>query len=334
MSGHRVFLSAPCYVLGETEVAYGDIEGMWERAEEFDMVLKPELWGWGSVRRTEKSLQQLAIETGRSTIEAADVDPSSVDMLLLCSTQFPGSAETHGQFVQTVMAGLGLESADFAGVTLNRCTNLLATLRVAQAFVSSGLARRILVITTDRITDEALRVKNFALFSDGSASCLVGAEPTGPHRYELVASASATDASSLDWSNEISSDLAKQVNEQLLGPRGLRTQDLAGLSQANLYRPVVVMKELQAGFSPGQIHTANIARVGHCFAADPLINLVDRQSSGQVCDGGLHLLAASVPGARLAVLLRRVAVPAPDQTRPPTPHPGAAATTSTTASAG
>jgi 3-oxoacyl-[acyl-carrier-protein] synthase-3 len=322
VTGRTVFLSSPCYVLGETEVPYDGIGDLWERAEEFKMVPKPELWGWGSVRRTEKSLEQLAIETGRATLDAAAVDPSSVDMLLLCCTQFPGSAESHGNFVADIMAGIGLSSAEFAGVTLNRCTNLLSTLRVAQALVSSGLSRRILVITTDRITDEALRVKNFALFSDGSASCLVSVEPAGPHRYELVASASATDASSLDWSHEISSDLAKQVNEQVLQPLGLRTRDLAALSQANLYRPLVVMKELQAGFAQDQIYTDNIARVGHCFAADPLINLVDRQSSGQVADDTLHLLAASVPGARFAVLLRRIAPDTTDHTRPPTSRQG------------
>lgn len=322
MSARGVFLSAPCYVLGETEVPYDGIDDLWERAEEFKMVPKPELWGWGSVRRTEKSLEQLAIETGRSTLDAAEIDPSSVDMLLLCCTQFPGSAESHGNFVADIMAGLGLSNAEFAGITLNRCTNLLSTLRVAQALVSSGLSQRILVITTDRITDETLRVKNFALFSDGAASCLVSAEPAGPQRYELVASASATDAKSLDWSHEISSDLAKQVNEQVLHPLGLRVRDLAGLSQANLYRPLVVMKELQAGFARDHIYTDNIARVGHCFAADPLINLVDRQSSGQVADGTLHLLAASVPGARFAVLLRRLAPETIDHTRPPTPHQG------------
>nr|WP_240956521.1 hypothetical protein [Micromonospora sp. HNM0581] len=223
------------------------------------------------------------------------------------------------------MTGIGLTRADFVGVTLNRCTNLLSAVRVAQAHVSAGLARRTLVITTDRVADESTRMESFALFSDGAASCLVDREPLGSDRYELVGSASATEAGALEWSNEISSDLSRQVNEELLSSRGLTTRDLAGLSQANIFLPLVIMKELQAGFAKEQIYTTNIARFGHCFAADPLINLVDRQEAG-IDVGSLHLLAASVPGSRFAVLLRRCAAPAPgdEETGAPSPQPSAA----------
>lgn len=307
MSRPEVFLTGASYVLGEVEVDHDAVPGLWDRARELKMAPSPKLWGWGSIRRTGKSLEKLAIETGVATLAAAGVEPSSVDMLVLCSTRFPGGAETHGRFVETIMTGIGLDRADFVGVTLNRCTNLLSALRVAEALVASGIRRRVLVVTTDRVTDEATRMETFALFSDGAASCLVGAEGTGPDRYELVASAAATDVPALDWSHEISSDLARDVNEQLLAPRQLTVRDVAGLSQANLFRPLVVMKELQAGFTPRQIYTDNIPRVGHCFAADPLINLVDRAAMGDVSDGELHLLAASVPGARIGVLLRRLA---------------------------
>jgi 3-oxoacyl-[acyl-carrier-protein] synthase-3 len=48
--------------------------------------------------------------------------------------------------------------------------------------------------------------------------------------------------------------------------------------------------------------------VGHCFAADPLINLVDRDAQGELRDGAHYLLAASVPGSRIGVLLRKHAL--------------------------
>ena len=48
----------------------------------------------------------------------------------------------------------------------------------------------------------------------------------------------------------------------------------------------------------------NTPRFGHCFAADPLINLVDRAARGAVEEGSAYLLAVSVPGARQGVLLR------------------------------
>jgi len=205
------------------------------------------------------------------------------------------------------MAGIGLASADFIGLTLNRCANLLAGIRTADAMVASGRHRRVLVITTDRIGDEAARMEKFALFSDGAASCAVTDEHGGPPGFELVSSATAHNIAELDWSNEINSDLSRQVNESLLTPLGMKAGDVSGLMHANIFRPIVVLKEMQAGFTPAQLYTGNITRVGHCFAADPLINLVDRAAAGQVQDDRYYMLASSVPGSRIGVLLRKVA---------------------------
>ncbi|MGI5471283.1 3-oxoacyl-ACP synthase [Streptomyces sp. CA-132043] len=315
MNTAPAYLSAPSYVLGETEADHTTIANLHARAREFGMPPKAELWGWGTVRRTAKSLETLAVESGRAALRAAAVEPGSVDGLIVCSTKFPGGPRTHGRFVETVMTGIGLGDAAFTGITLNRCTNLLVGLRTAHALVAAGQHRRMLVLSIDRITDESVRMENFALFSDGAAACVVGAEPHGADSYELVAGASAQDPASLDWSNEISSDLARVVNERVLTAAGMKPGDIDGVLHLNLFKPLVVMKERQAGFSAEQLFLDNISRVGHCFAADPLINLVDRGAAGQLRDDGHYLLAASVPGVRVSVMLRKLpATPAPAAT--------------------
>lgn len=172
-------LHAPHYVLGERELDHRKIEGLDARAAELSMVPNARLWGWGSVWRTERDLAELAIESGAGTLRAAGAEASSVDALVLCSTRFPGGPRTHGEFVERILTGLGLDRAAFLGVTLNRCTNLLVAIDVARALVLAGRHRRVLVITTDRIEDEADRMESFALFSDGAASCLVTAAAEG-----------------------------------------------------------------------------------------------------------------------------------------------------------
>ncbi|MDX2934492.1 3-oxoacyl-ACP synthase [Streptomyces ipomoeae] len=287
-----VHLTSPHYLLGEIEQEHHEIPGFAARAREHGMQPDARLWGWGKVHRTERPLEELVVETGKTIIDSTDVD-----LLVLCSTRFPGDAYSHGRFMETVMNGLGLNCA-FLGLTLNRCTNLVSGLGVAEAFVRSGAYRDVLVITADRSATESSRVENFALFSDGAAGCLVTARPGD---YEILGSASAQDARALDWGNEISADLSRQVNDILLTPHGLTPGDLAGVLHTNLYIPIVAMKERLAGFTPAQLDTANTARTGHCFAADPLINLADRRTE----PGGYYLLAASVPGSRAAMLLRR-----------------------------
>jgi len=297
-------MKAPRYVLGEIEVDHAEIVDLRARAREFGMQPEPELWGWGTIRRTERTLEELAIESGSATLRDAGVDRSSIDALVLCSTRFPGGAENHGGFVETIATGLGLDDVAFTGITLNRCTNLLAALQMTEALVASGRRRGVLVVTTDRIVDERTRMEPFALFSDGAASCVVTAERGAGDGYELVSCADAQDTSALDWSHEISPALSRRVNDALLGSLAMTAQDVCGLMHPNLFKPLIVMKERQAGFAAAQMYTANIARFGHCFAADPLINLIDRRAAGEFPDGGYHMLAASVPGSRMAVLLR------------------------------
>ncbi len=299
-----VFLSAPRYVLGETEVEHSAIPNLVQRAQAYRMPVAPGLWGWGTVRRTDRTLAELAVGTGQATLAEAGIDPAAVSALVLCSTRFPGGPDTHGQFVSSITGGLGLGEAAFTGLTLNRCTNLLAGIDLATALVASGRQRTVLVITTDRVDDESARMEQFALFSDGAASCLVSADPYGSPVYEVLSCASAHANQDLDWSREISSDLSRSVNEALLKSGGLTLGDIDGLLHANLFLPIVTMKERQAGFSAEQLDTRNVTRVGHCFAADPLINLVDRAAAGRVASGAAFILAVSVPGVRHGILLR------------------------------
>jgi 3-oxoacyl-[acyl-carrier-protein] synthase III len=307
MNGMPVFLHGPRYVLGEIAADFTTIDGLHARAEEFRMAPDARLWGWGSIHRTERGLAAMAVDSGLATLRSAGVDPLSVDALVLCCTSVPGPAREHGRFVETVLTGIGLGDIAFYGMNFNRCVNLLAALDLANAFVAGGRYRRVLVVTTDRVVDEADRMASYALFSDGAASCVVTADQEGRDGYQLVSCANAQDTRSLDWSNEISADLGRQVNDSLLAPLDMKLGDVSGLMHANIFKPLVVMKERQAGFSPEQLWTDNIPRVGHCFAADPLINLVDRAAAGHVRPDRHYLLAASVPGSRIGVLLRKLA---------------------------
>jgi len=306
MSGGTAFIRGASYVLGEREADYTAIDNLTELTDRFRMARSSGLWGWGSIRTTGRDLEELAIATGLGTLAAAGLGASSIDALLLCSNRIPGPAEGHGRFVANVLTGIGLGDIPFYGQNLNRCVNLLAGLDVARAFVASGRYRRVLLITTDKVADGADRMSQFALFSDGAASCVVTTDASDHDSYELLGCAAAQDAATLAWTNQISSDLAREVNDRLLTPHGLKVGDIAGLMHANLFKPLVVMKELQAGFGAEQLYLDNIPRIGHCFAADPLINLVDRAALGHIGEGHYCLLASSVPGSRIGALLKRV----------------------------
>jgi 3-oxoacyl-[acyl-carrier-protein] synthase-3 len=299
------YLRGASYVLGEKEVGYADIPDLPRLAASFRLVPDPQLWGWGTVRATDRDLAELAADTGRRTLLAARVEPTEVDALVLCSTRVPGPAEGHGGVLARVLAGIGLGDIPCYGQNLNRCVNLLAGLDVARAFVLAGRYRRVLVITVDTVDEGAPSMSQFALFSDGAASCLVSEDPGSAASYAMLGCAVAQETATLEWTCQISSDLARQVNERLLAPADLKLGDVTALLHMNLFKPLLVMKELQAGFRGDQLYLDNITRTGHCFAADPLINLVDREALGHLDDGDFCMLAGSVPGSRFGVLLQK-----------------------------
>lgn len=299
-----VVLRAPRYVLGETSMDHTEIKGFAEFVDRQRMVPDAQLWGWGAVHCTVLDTAALAVRTGRETLRAAAVEPSEVDALVLCSTTFPAEVAAHGELVGSVLRGLELD-VPVTGITLNRCANMLAGLRAAAAMVAGGRLRTVLVITADRVAAESDRLTDFALFSDGAASCLVTRRSDGASEsYQWVADAYAQDPAALGRGNEISADLTKTANRRLFTEAGIGIGEIDGLLHNNIFLPVVTMKEVQAGFAQSQLDTSNIARVGHCFAADPLINLADRRSAGTIRAGGLYLLASSISGLRVCVLLR------------------------------
>nr|BAW27711.1 acyltransferase [Streptomyces sp. SoC090715LN-17] len=303
----RVVLRSPRYVLGEIETDHCEIKGFAAFVDDRRMVPDAGMWGWGTVRRTELDTAALAVRAGRQTLDAAGVAPDEVDALVLCSNTFPSEVGEHGDLIATVLRGLDLGDVPVTGITLNRCASLLTGLQTAATMVAAGRHRTVLVITTDAVPDESARLADFALFSDGAAACLISQRVDGaPESYEWVADAHAQDPASMLRGTEISADLAKAANQRLFAEAGIRVEQIDGLLHNNIFLPIVMMKEVQAGFRPSQLDTSNITRVGHCFAADPLINLVDRQSAGGVRPDGLYLLASSVSGLRMCVLLRAV----------------------------
>jgi 3-oxoacyl-[acyl-carrier-protein] synthase-3 len=291
------YLRGVSYVLGEEEVGYAGIARLPELAAAFRLVPNPGLWGWGTVRVTRREVADLAADAARATLAAAGVDRA--DALVLCSTRFPAE---HGAFVAAVLTRAGLGDIPFYGQGLNQCVNLLAGLDIARSFVLGGRYRTVLVVTADAVAGGD-PMSQFALFSDGAAGCLVTAEPgrEPTASYRILGCAAAQDAAELDGSGQISSDLAREVNDRLLSPLGLKLGHVTALAHLNLFKPLLVMKERQAGFREDQLYLGNIGRIGHCFSADPLINLADRDLvEGQYC-----LLAASVPGSRIGVLVQK-----------------------------
>jgi len=303
MENPKLHLHGCHYLLGEDERRVTEIPGLAKWLARNQMIDDAGLWGWDRFRVTVRPTVELLAETARRSL--ADFGPGqpAVDAVILCATHFPSDVEGHADVVGRLLETLGLHQAIPYGLTLNRCATLTSALGLAEALVRSGRHQAILVAAGDAIGEHDERLRPFAVFSDGAASCIVSARQGG--QFQLLGTAAAVDARMMKPNGEISADLARRANADLFARAEVDLRDIKCLAHNNLWKPIVVMKEQQAGFRRDQLNLDNIARIGHVFSCDPLINMIDLAASGSVASGELLALGSSVSGARFAALLRK-----------------------------
>jgi 3-oxoacyl-[acyl-carrier-protein] synthase III len=124
-----------------------------------------------------ETLAEYATIAGRRALQDAGVDPRDVDLVLV-ATMTPDDLTPNAAPV--VANALGAENAGAIDIGA-ACSGWLAALRLAAGQVETGRADRVLVIGAELLT----RITNFddpktaALFGDGAAAVLVGAEGEG-----------------------------------------------------------------------------------------------------------------------------------------------------------
>ena len=124
-----------------------------------------------------ETLSEYATFAGRKAIQDAGVDPRDIDLVLV-ATMTPDDITPNAAPV--VANALGAENAGAIDIGA-ACSGWLAAVRLAAGQVETGRADRVLVIGAELLT----RITNFddpktaALFGDGAAAVLVGAEGDG-----------------------------------------------------------------------------------------------------------------------------------------------------------
>lgn len=302
---HAASVRAFDYVLGERELRYRDARNFERVLSENNYPDQPEMFGWGSFRQSDHDVFDLGIAAARRTLDKGGVPAREIDALFFCTTQFPGDAIAHIGFNVRLLGGLGLTNAFPAGITLNNCTSFLSAISMAVAMVRAGRCRHALLITADKVPDESLRMTNFALLSDGAASCLVSREPG--LGYELVAEAFLPSVAPIDsYRGKDEPELYQRVARAVTDESGIEPAAVKKVLCSNIFKPITQLKESKLGFQRRQLHLDNVPRYGHCFSADTAINLVDCETQGAIAHGDHVLLAADAPNLRASLLLRKI----------------------------
>jgi 3-oxoacyl-[acyl-carrier-protein] synthase-3 len=253
-------------------------------------------------------LNDLAAGAARSALAGADVDPASVDLLVM-ATMTPDALTPHSAAVVASLIG-----ATRAGtMDLNAaCTGFLAALSLAVGQVECGRAQTVVVVGADamsRVLDYEDRV-TAGIFGDGAGAVVVraveGDSRVGP--FILEADGSAGDAIVTAWpagpvrmegqrTFRRAVDSLVDVAQRATALVGTSVQqlDLAVLHQANARITAAVGERLSL---PAERVVDCIAQIGNTTSASLPTALAVAEADGRLQPGSLVLLGAF--GAGLA----------------------------------
>ena len=133
---------------------------------------------------SDDTLQSLAERAGKAAMENAGVSPEDIDCVLVSTVQ----AETMSPALACdIQPALGLKCM---GMDINGgCTGFIAALAVAEGLITSGRARKLLVLSAEALsrfadwTDRSTCV----LFGDGAGAVVIGETPdSGPDAHTVL----------------------------------------------------------------------------------------------------------------------------------------------------
>lgn len=298
-------ISAPSYVVGEIPLPVDDLPGKQERLAEYGMPDLRELWGWDKCRKTDRSAADLACDAVAGVFVGSGVAPSQVDAIVLCCSD-AGNYYDQNRFLGELAGRLGVGRVFMTWVSGAGCASLFSAVKIATAFVSAGTFTNVLVLTVDRIADDATRLQRFGVLSDGACALLVRPVADADFAIHGIAVRSCP-ASLVHGGQDFQSKCAliQSVFDQLQGKVAFDFDAAPRLFGSNLFLPVQELETSALPLDGLMAHQSNIARYGHCYAADPVINLVDFYADPDHVGLSHSIMASSAHGHFGMILLER-----------------------------
>ncbi|MEU9336638.1 hypothetical protein AB0D49_26305 [Streptomyces sp. NPDC048290] len=283
MSEPSLYLRGLAYTVGDA-VPLTDIEeGDPEQVQVFTRL------GLRDFRKSPLSLPELCRRSVGETMRTSGADPSGIGAVLLAPTV--NSIHAVGLDYPEVARILGdhnLVDAKLYGVTLNKCSNLSAALELGSSLLRANDYPEVLIVVGDKCARDRDRFMDSAesILSDGALSFVLS--KTGGD-YALRHLATSGDLSHLTRTYGVLAFVDNSVKH--LGrlwraiPPEFPPEKMEKVFSGN-YNMLIqrgLMRELGTGRD--RFYLDNLARLGHVFSCDVLINLMDYAASAPVPSG-------------------------------------------------
>jgi 3-oxoacyl-[acyl-carrier-protein] synthase-3 len=215
--------------------------------------------------------------------------------------------------LQEVCAKLGLTGATAFALTHHACASTLLSIDMAGRLLTvdgDPDALALVLAGVKTFTRDTQVVPETTLFSEGSAACLVSATGSSDRVVSYAASMRGDFDGWITNEEEAAAryghaypDCLADVLEQAVAEAGLSLADLTLILPHNVN--VVSWRRLckRMGFPRERVLLENVPLLGHCFAADGLINFRTAMDQGRLQPGDYYLMAAAGLGAVFSAMV-------------------------------
>jgi 3-oxoacyl-[acyl-carrier-protein] synthase III len=257
------------------------------------------------------SLFELVTTPARTLVESM---PDRSDIRYLIYAHTIQQVTPAGQDAAARIADLlGLPGAEAFALTQQNCAGGLAAVDAAGELLrADGDSRaRALVVTGEKPFSKLARlIDNTSIMGEASAACLVGLDGPGSvvRGYAVrtdgrfCAGIRMTPQAVRDFGESYPADLAAVIHEAL-AQAGLGLSEVAAVVPHNVNRSSWLRVIRELGLDRELVYLDNIPRYGHCYCADPFLNLVTLRDQGRLVAGGHYLLTAVGLGATYAAMV-------------------------------
>jgi 3-oxoacyl-[acyl-carrier-protein] synthase III len=251
-----------------------------------------ELWGWGTFRKFALNPVDQCRNDFSRLLDELEATNTPIDSVIICGACKWDDDQLFGLVEELIQGRRCLLNSALEAIQGYDCVNVLKAIDLARTKIDQG-DENILILAADCVENDQYRFRRFCLFSDFTLG-LVISNDIEACAYQLINTHTEADPNPITGTNEITSrNLDAEVINALLLDSGIKSDSVDKLFYINLYEPIVNMRGNEFGVGASSIYIESIRSNGHCFGADPIINLLNYCSSEPFKQDDLFLLAAS-----------------------------------------
>lgn len=289
---------------------FGEIECKPEDIPDFDALWQNVSFGtdfadMGSAtyRKMSGPVDTYVVDAVRRTLRDAEVSGAEVDHIVFAVSD-PTLALLPVDFPVKVLRAAGLDDCVPHLVSYQRCCSSLTALQHAQNQLRLPDSTHALVVALDFVPEDRDRLRAYAVFGDGVASCLLSTRDPGLLRP--LSFATCIDPDGLHGEDTFASrqKVAARALDVVLTSADRPQRQIKKVFAANLHKPLALFNASSIGFRPDTVHFLDtLAAYSHCGNADWLINLADYHERVGIRAGETYLAQSQAPGFYSCALL-------------------------------